>query len=32
MNDVRTSVDEIDDMAYILGFVEFAKTCERRVV
>ena len=32
MNDVRTSLEEVDDMEYIFGFVEFVKTCERRVV
>ena len=32
VNDVRTFVEEIENTTYILGFVEFAKTCEQRVV
>ena len=32
MNDVRTSLNEVGDMAYVLSFAEFAKTCEQRIV
>ena len=28
MNDVRTSLEEVDDMAYLFGFVESVKTLE----
>ena len=32
MNYVRTYLNQTENMPHILGFVEFAKTCERRVV
>jgi len=32
MNDVRTSLKENENMLHINAFVEFAKTCEQKVV